>query len=122
MNHRISRMINKIVSSFFNIWYRIRPPGMVHYWKNNDTARAKVVHQKDGSFGLQIEGEDEVMPGLPRGHVLFGPLSKVKHRVKTAFNEAYNELAAFAKEYKNDILPQEKMLPAVKELWRAFEA
>lgn len=113
--------ITSLPRLFFNIWYRISPPKMVHYWKNNDTARARIKHQKDGSYGLEIEGEDQVMPGFPRGHILFGPLSKVKHRIKTSFNEAYVEIEKFHKENKHDFLPYEKLLPPVKVLWKAFE-
>lgn len=61
------------------------------------------------------------MPGLPRGHVLFGPVSKAKHKVKMAFNEAYEALEELSRESKHDILPREKMLPAVRTLWDAFE-
>lgn len=113
--------ITKLPTLFFNLWYRIRPPAMVSYWKRNDSARAKVVRQEGGSYGMEIEGEDEVMPGFPRGHVLFGPLSKMKHKLKGAFNEAYVGIDEFLKEVKFDIPPKEKFLPAVKEIWRAFE-
>lgn len=112
--------ITRLPTIFFNIWFRIFPPDMVSYWKKKDTARARVVHEKDGSYGLEIEGEKEIMPGFPRGHVLFGPLSKVKHKVKMAFNEAYEAIGEFLKEAKYDMVPPEKMLPAVREVHRAF--
>jgi len=115
------KIMRKLKTLFFNLWYRIRRPEMVAYWKDKDTARAKVVHREDGSYGLQVEGEKYVMPGFPRGHILFGPISKIKHIIKTAFNEAYTNLEEVMKASEHDIVPPEKMLPCVKEFWRAFE-
>lgn len=114
---------------------------MVKYWRKTDHVSAKVTTAKDGSIVMHMQGEDEVFPGWPRGHVLYGKLSKLKHEVKNqVFNEPYALLQkGYAKEAialikKNltggldeyleacryDMLPPEKMSPPVRELWRTF--
>ena len=91
---------------------------MVQYWKHKDSARAKVFHDTDGSLKMAIEGEKYAFPGFPRGHVLSGSLAKVKHKIKNAmFNEVFEEMQAALP----DMIPPEKMAPAVRELWRVLE-
>lgn len=106
---------------FFNKWYKHFPPEMVSYWKTKESARAKIVNQPDGSLGMQVEGEKYVFPGFPRGPVLMGSLSKVKHQIRMAFNEARGRIQEIMDSTKHEVLPVEKMCPMVRELWRAFE-
>lgn len=107
----------KLVKLFFNWFYKIRPPEMVQYWKTKDSAKAKVVHDTDGSVKMQIQGEKYLYPGFPRGHILEGSLAKLKHKVKNAmFNEALAEIQGAMP----DMMPPEKMVPAVRELWRVM--
>ena len=95
---------------------------MVEYWKRGETARAKVTHGTDGSLKMQIEGEKYMLPGFPRGHVLTGSLAQLKHSVKNmVFNQVYAELEKMAGDMSADMIPPEKMAPAVRELWRAME-
>ena len=111
-------MIKFIVKLFFNTWYRLKPPPSVGYWKRSTSERARVVKGKDGSIQMEIVGEKEALPGFPRGHVLSGPLAKVKHKIK---NAVFNEVFAEMDKYGHDVIPPEKMAPAVRELWRVLE-
>lgn len=130
---------------------------MVQYWKKNKgVVAAKVLKSKDGSLVMKMEGEKEIFPGFPRGHLLFGTLSKLKHEIKVQiFNESWEKLDKgvgldeIAKDVKAkivkgvlitddktipvgkkgdpimdychlDMVPPEKMVPAVREVWRAL--
>lgn len=115
---------------------------MVRYWMTQDSAQAKVITAKDGSTVMQIEGEDEVFPGFPRGHSLYGSLSPLKHQIKNQiFNDSWYKLEAgmseeqvikdikevlrsglteFWEKVKYDSVPPNKMVTPVRELWRVF--
>jgi hypothetical protein len=110
-----------IKKRFFNVWYKFFPPEMVQYWKRNDSARAKVVNKPDGSLGMKIEGEKYVYPSFPRGPVLMGSLSKIKHQIRMAFNETRAILQSLITEAKYEMIPPERMTASVRELWYAFE-
>jgi len=115
-------MLNFLIKTWFNFWYRLKPPEMVSYWKRGDSARARVIHAKDGSLNMQIEGERFDYPGFPRGTVLTGPLAKMKHYIKNAiFNNVFAELEKMTAENKYDLLPPEKMVPAVRHIYEIFE-
>lgn len=107
---------------FFNFLFKYKPPEMVSYWKRNDVAKAKMINQPDGSMGMKIDGEKYIYPGLPRGHVLTGPLAKLKHTIKNrVFNQVFDELGQMVEGMKIDMTPPEKMVPAVRELWRVLQ-
>lgn len=111
-----------IIKSFFNIFYKYRPPEMVKYFLTQDSARAKVLQDKDGALKMEIEGEKYLFPGFPRGPVLTGPLAKLKHKVKNmVFNQVFAELETMAKDMNADMVPEEKMVPAVRELHRVLQ-
>ena len=115
---------------------------MVQYWKNKDSVAAKVTKAEDGSIIMHLEGEAYPFPTFPRGHLLFGTLSKLKHEIKNqVFNDSwwaleegvneeiviariksklFNEIAELAKSLKYDALPLEKMTPSVREIYRAW--
>ncbi len=114
---------------------------MVRYWKFKESVAAKVTQSSNGSTVMIMEGEDEVFPGFPRGHLLFGSLSKIKHEIKNqVFNESWRlleegksnqEVSDYIKETisklsglvetgRYDMTPPQKMVPAVREIWRAF--
>lgn len=115
---------------------------MVQYWKTAESAQAKVTTGKDGSLVMMIDGEKEPFPGFPRGHLLFGKLSKLKHEIKNQiFNDSWKMLedgkspeevmARVRKEVlpriyqlslqtKYDQVPIEKMCRPVKEIYRAW--
>ena len=130
---------------------------MVQYWKrNHGMVAAKVMKSKDGALVMKMEGEKEIFPGFPRGHLLFGTLSKLKHEIKVQiFNETWEKLengktyVEIARDIKDklvnglritdgktipvgkvgepimdhcllDMVPPEKMVPAVREIWRAL--
>src|SRR3990167_5772625 len=115
-------IFKKLIKFFFKYYFKIRPPKTVKYYKTQDAARAKVVHADDGSLQMQIEGEDMIFPGFPRGHVLTGPLAKVKHSLKNmVFNQVFEELEKNVKDYGADMMPPEKMVPAVREFHRVLE-
>ena len=135
---------NKIIRWFFNRLYRIRLPEMVNYWKTGDVARAKLVTLKDGAYAMLIEGEKYPLYGFPRGPVLFGPLSRIKFLSKNLiFNEIWRRLEENQSEeeilkylmndarlilfseiqkIKYDMLPPERLCPAIRELWRGMTA
>lgn len=95
---------------------------MVKYWKRGESAKAKVVQKEDGSYGLQIENEERIYPGFPRGHVLTGPLAAIKHKIKNmVFNQVFAELEKMANDHKADMKPPEHMAPAVRHMWETFE-
>lgn len=108
---------------FFNLWYRIRPPESVQYWKHpGGAARARLTHGKDGALQMEIEGEKYPMAGFPRGHVLTGPLASLKHKVKNmVFNQVFEELSKMESEHSADMLPAEQLAPAVRELYRVLD-
>ena len=66
---------------------------MIKYWKFQDKQEAKVTRNKEGALIMKIFGEDEDFPGFPRGYLLFGKLSVLKHEIKNQiFNYAWEEL------------------------------
>lgn len=114
----------------------------VKYWKWKESVEAKVTRNKDGELIMQMVGEDHDFPGFPRGHLLFGKLSKLKHEIKNqVFNYAwkkleektpekeiikeikgdiFNRIFTLAEDTKYDRVPPEKMHRAVKEIYRAW--
>lgn len=134
----------KIVRKLFQMWYTFRPPEMVEWWKTKDKVRAKLVTGKDGSYQMLLEGEKYPQPNYPRGHILFGTMSKLKHEVKNQiFNNSWYGLeggvsdGALIRDIKEtalpqifelmeksryDMLPFERLSPPVRELHRAMSA
>ncbi len=114
---------------------------MVQYWKRNDSVQAKVM-KKDGVTVMKMAGEKYIFPGFPRGHLLFGKLSKLKHELKNqVFNSAwarlesgenaeevtrYIQLAVMPRIYtlleesRYDLMPPQRMGPAVREIYDAW--
>ena len=130
---------------------------MVQYWKKDGgVVAAKVMKSKDGALVMKMEGEKELFPGFPRGHLLFGTLSKLKHEIKVQiFNESWDKLerGVYLSEIISDVkqklvsglritddqtipvgkkgdqimdyclldmVPPEKMVPSVREVWRVL--
>jgi len=104
--------------------------------------RAKVTKDEDGHYIMWMEGEKYPFPGFPRGHLLFGSLSPLKHNIKVKiFNHAwerlesgdepqeiideikgpiFDEILELGENSKYDFLPPEKMVPSVREIHRAW--
>ena len=126
-------------------WYRNTSPAdlpMVSYWKHKEAVAAKVTKAKDGSTIMWMEGEKYPFPTFPRGHILFGHLSKIKHEIKNQiFNESwakleagvskgeiirdikhklFKEISVLAEQSKYDMLPPRAMCPSVREIHRAW--
>jgi hypothetical protein len=128
-------------------WYKLTkksPADMpsVQYWKTQEAVAAKITKAKDGSLMMQMEGEKHPFPTFPRGHLLFGVLSKLKHEIKNqVFNESwamlekdvssedvvrhikgklFKEIADLAETMKYEMLPTESMTPSVREIHRAW--
>lgn len=115
----------------------------VQYWKTKDAVMAKVTKNKEGALVMQMEGESQPFPGFPRGHLLFGTLSKLKHEIKVRlFNDNWWKYEAgateesiakdFKQDFKNDIVPivhearfdmvpPTRMFGAVREIYRTLE-
>lgn len=117
---------------------------MVDWWKKKSSTTAKLTVAKEGHHLMYMEGEKYPLVGYPRGHINYhmGPLSKMKHEIKNQiFNESWaileeggshSEMITHAKkatknilkmtdDIKLDIVPHERMVPAVKEIYRAME-
>lgn len=114
---------------------------MVRYWKTKDAVEAKVT-SIDGVTVMMMDGEDYPFPTFPRGYLLFGKLSKLKHEVKNQiFNDSWAKLEdgvdektvsreiirkilpkiyAILAQHRFDMLPPQKMTPSVREIHRAF--
>lgn len=114
---------------------------MVKYWKTSSSIPAKVTIE-NGALVMKMEGEDETFPGFPRGHSLFGSLSPLKHQIKNQiFNDSWKKLedgishdviisdikrilstglTEFWENVRYDAVPPQKMVKAVKEIWRVL--
>lgn len=115
---------------------------MVRYWKFKEAVQAKVTTNSDGATVMHMDGEDEPFPGFPRGHLLFGSLSKLKHEIKNqVFNWAWSQLESeipheeiiahikflmtqglkdIIELGKYDTVPFKKMNAPIKEIWRVL--
>ncbi len=118
-------------------WYRIvkkSPADMpvVKYWKFKESVSARVI-RRDGYLQMDMEGEDYPFPSFPRGHILFGKISKLKHEIKQVFNRAWEhedpnqikkellyDIPKYFEPLKYDYLPVESMCPSVREIHRAW--
>ncbi len=124
---------------FYNRKYR--DAECVQYWKTKMAIKAKVTTAEDGSYMMWLEGEKYPFPGFPRGALLFGTLSPMKHIIKNFIfndtwalleegkdkeaierikNEGLDKICKLAEEAKYDMLPPERTCPAVREIYRAF--
>lgn len=117
---------------------------MVSYWKSKESVEAKITQNKEGHYEMFMDGEKYPFPGYPRGSLLYGHLSYLKHMVK---NKIFNDMWAMLEDKKSneeimqyirtdalptlfeildkqryDMVPPEKMVPAVKEVYRALSA
>lgn len=115
---------------------------MVKYWKTQDSVEAKVMLTPEGHYVIQMQGEKYPFPGYPRGGLLYGSLSPLKHQIKNQiFNEAWalletgasqqdvlnhikhtliHEIYPLAEKSKMDMVPFERLNPPIKELHRAM--
>lgn len=115
-------IIRWCVKKFFNTVYRIKPPESVSYYKKAESARARLVKADHGGLQMEIQGEKYKFEGFPRGHVLVGPLAKMKHKIKNmVFNEVFKQIEEMAKNTEHDMLPEERLCPAVREIHRVFD-
>lgn len=114
---------------------------MVQYWKRQDAVSAKVMRE-NGVLVMKMEGEKYIFPGFPRGYLLFGKLSKLKHEVKNQiFNDCWAMLEAgdppeaiaryvsedvmpriysLLSEHRFDMVPPERMVTPVREMYEAW--
>lgn len=115
---------------------------MVQWWKEKESVKAKVTEADDGHYIMWMEGEKYPFPGFPRGHLLYGSLSPLKHQIKNQiFNHAWarlengddpqevaNEIKGpildrilqLGHEARHEMLPPERMVPSVREIHRAW--
>lgn len=114
---------------------------MVSYWRKAESVEAKVMKQ-DGVTVMKMAGEPHIFPGFPRGYLLYGKLSKIKHEIKNqVFNDAwarlergetskeivahirrevFPQLFELLEQFRYDMVPAESMVPPVKEIYRAW--
>jgi len=126
----------------FNFFKRKNKKEMVSYWQRQESVEAKVYKTKQGHYEMQMQGEKYPFPGHPRGNLLYGSLSPLKHEIKNQiFNDVWAMLEndvpdkaifthvkgevlpkifALAEKSKFDFVPSEQLVPAVKELHRAM--
>lgn len=115
---------------------------MVQYWKTKTSVSARITKGKHGQVVMDLDGEAEQFPGFPRGHILFGKLSKLKHEIKNQiFNQSWamlaegftsKEVMAYLRnvalpnikelsvQTQYDQVPPQRMNPAVREIHRAW--
>ena len=115
---------------------------MVSWWKNKESVQAKVTKAPEGHYVMQMEGEPYPFPGFPRGYLLYGELSKLKHNIKNKiFNDAHamleagksredviqsikgpilDEIVAMGHELRYEFVPETQLNPPVKEIYRAW--
>lgn len=115
---------------------------MVQYWKNSDSVEAKLTRSRQGHMEMFMHGEKYPFPGHPRGSLLYGQLSPLKHEIKNRiFNETWRlleeqeddeviltrlkeyvipEIFTIGEKTHFDLVPEESLIPAVKEIWRAL--
>lgn len=131
----------KLLKHFTDKYYRNAP--MVSYWKKTDSIEAKVMRHADGSYVMQMKDEKYLFPGVPRGPLLFGLLSPLKHEIKNQiFNRVWAKLenrdpedeihayldAAWKQIYrlgektKYDRVPVESLCAPMKEMYRSMVA
>lgn len=126
---------------FKNKYYRNKE--MVSYWKTKDFVEAKLT-TKNGHYEMHMDGENYPFIGFPRGVLLFGALSPLKHNIKNKIfndiwakleggvpkeeiisdlrNRIFKEIFEIGEKTRYDRLPIEKCAPCVQEIWRAMEA
>lgn len=127
-----------VLKFFYKLKYGRRLPPMVRYWMRKEGVEAKLMKQPEGHTLMQMDGEDYPFPGYPRGTLLYGPLSSLKHTIKnrvfndswalledhkTAFQairEGLDEAFILLEKGKYDLLPYDSLMPSLKELWRAM--
>lgn len=125
-----------MLTFFYKWWYKFHEPEMVTWWQTKEAVQAKVTTDKDGSYIMWMEGEKYPFPGYPRGHLLYGTLSKLKHEIKVQlFNENYwrlergepiqlgtalKNIYELAEKSKYDMMPPDKLSPAMKELYKSL--
>lgn len=115
---------------------------MISYWRTKESVAAKITKAKDGSQIMIMEGEKYPLTTYPRGYLLYGKMSKLKHEIKNqVFNESWRKLeegmsdeeviadiketlhgsiTELADTMKYDMLPPETMCPSVREIYRAW--
>ena len=115
---------------------------MVQYWKFKEAVAAKVMTADSGTIYMQMEGEKYPFPTFPRGHLLFGNLSRLKHEIKNQiFNESWGklennipkediisdikaklrgEIQDIAQTLEYDMLPPKSMCTSTREIHRAW--
>jgi hypothetical protein len=120
-----------MIKFLYKIYYKFHTPEMVDWWKTKTAVQAKVTYAEDGSHIMWMEGTKYPFPGFPRGNLLYGSLSKLKHEIKVQiFNNSWAELEEgrelnldlteihnLAEKSKYDMLPRLRMCPAVKEIY-----
>lgn len=127
---------------FLKILYKLKywrkKPEMVQYWMRSESVEAKAVKMPEGHSVLFMEGEKYPLLGVPRGTLLFGDLSPLKHMIKNrVFNDSWalledgkdpidnirkglDEVFALLDKGRFDLVPYMSLVPPVKELWRAM--
>ncbi|MBI5573491.1 MAG: hypothetical protein HY919_02925 [Elusimicrobia bacterium] len=128
---------------FWKLYYRLigMTPDkmeMVQYWRKGESVAAKVIKAPDGSFIMKMCGEKYPFPTFPRGHLLYGNLSRLKHEIKNQiFNESwaekenpeavknikyklFYEIPKYFEPLKFDIIPFKNLTPSVREIYRAW--
>lgn len=115
---------------------------MVGWWRHKEAVQAKHTTNAKGEYEMWMEGEKYPFPGIPRGHLLFGSLSPLKHQIKVQiFNDSWWKLEAgesektvaqaikgrildnileLGEKSKYDMLPYAKMVPSMREFHRAW--
>lgn len=85
----------KVLRFLFERILRRSPSDMpiVRYWKTGESVAAKITTDENGAIIMKMQGEDYPLYSYPRGFLLYGSLSKLKHEVKDQiFNDSWKML------------------------------
>lgn len=86
----------------------------VKYGEEGGQQLARTVIAKDGSSELEIKGEKYRLRGVPRAHVLHGPMQPLKRYIKTFIVESLMKVLPHK-------IPDEQLCEPVREIARVFD-
>lgn len=126
----------------YKLYRKIYPLEMVSWWKHKEAVQAKHTTNDKGEYEMWMDGEKYPFPGIPRGHLLYGSLSPLKHQIKVQiFNDSWwrlekgisenevvkdikgqilDNILELGEKSKYDMVPYQKMVPSMKEFHRAW--
>jgi len=94
--------------------FRKKQKESVQYGEQGGQQLARQVRAKDGSLELDIKGEKYRLRGVPRSHVLHGPMGPLKKYIKVFITESLIKCLPH-------LLPDDQLCEPVREFARVFD-